>query len=353
MPQTRARLPQGPPPQTPARPPRGIRWWRAPDYAHVGNAIVPVGKPEAVELDPKDIDWDALKRWGQLTGDGADDATIEEMRQWCKRFGAVGYFMTSVTNIELPFAIIMEAREHPPEEEMAWESRSYDRVGGAWFTNSFTHSDPEDLEEWGYSWSGTLSKDSSVGDDYILIYDPTIGGAAPLTPTIEDLAQRLRAPLKRCPPPNTSEFWALYQEPITDILRAGQTLNTLRSKSISTAIPQDVNGRLHILMRGTSLVLNADGQPEMRTASLLNAYALHRVLQPHTVLQCAREDCNRSFVARTATQTFCTPRCENTTSKRSKRQAQQSAAAQRSPGTSVGRRQRPQKTTPAKKRRRQ
>ena len=78
-------------------------------------------------------------------------------------------------------------------------------------------------------------------------------------------------------------------------------------------------------MRGTSLVLNADGQPEMRTASLLNAYALHRVLQPHTVLQCAREDCNRSFVARTATQTFCTPRCENTTNKRSKRQAQQSA----------------------------
>ena len=68
MPQTRARLPQGPPPQTPARPPRGIRWWRAPDYAHVGNAIVPVAKPEAVELDPKDIDWDALKRWGQLTG---------------------------------------------------------------------------------------------------------------------------------------------------------------------------------------------------------------------------------------------------------------------------------------------
>jgi len=349
MPQTRARLPQGPPPQTPARPPRGIRWWRAPDYAHVGNAIVPVGEPEAVELDPKDIDWDALERWGQLKNDGADDATIKEMCQWCRRFGAVGYFMTSVTSIVLPFVIRIEAWEHPPEEEMTLEVRSYYRVGGAWFTDCFTQGNLEDLEAMGYRWSGTLSKDSSIGDDCILIYDPKIGGAAPITPTIEDLAQRLRAPLERCPQPNTSEFWALYQEPITDILSAGQIFNTLRPESISTAAPRDVNGQLHILRQGTSLVLNADGQPEMRTASLLNVYALHRVLQPHTLLQCARDDCNRSFAARTATQKFCTPRCANTTNKRSKRHA----AAQRSPGTSVGRRQRPPKTTPATKRRRQ
>ena len=336
MPKAQVRLPQGEAPPPAPTPARGVRWWRAPDYECVNGSITPVGDPVPVDLDPQTIDWGALMRWGTIPAAQIPDATVEEMCAWCQRHGTVGYFMTSVTAIYLPLGLTFEvghdaheaartthsvtgeASPHAQREELRLESLSYHRVGGAWFADRMTG---DDLDQEGYGFSGALEKDDSIHDH--VRYDPkAYEEQGPLPPTLDDLAARCLVPIERCPPPNTPEFWALYQEPLTDMLQAGRLLSALRPRTTAPA------RRLYQLMRGTSWVLNQAGQPEMRVASLLNAYALTHVLRSHIVKRCACEQCQRPFIGRTPSQKYCTTRCENTVNQQVRRQARASAHAQ-------------------------
>lgn len=312
-------------------PAQGVRWWKAPDYECLGEglerAIIPIGNPKAVHHDPGAIDWRSLMDWSTLQLRDVTDRHAEDMCAWFTQHGAVGYFIGNVSHIEFPLTEVIatypghrraaprargRGRPGPPRvfTRDEWACTSYHRVGGDWFSEQ----EEGDLAEQGYAFGGRLTMAPDVADLF-LQYDPVrYDKEGLLSPSLHDLAARYSVPLSEFRAPDTPDFWALYKEPIADVLNAARLLRQL-------AVPRGTRRTkgLYQLLQGTGWGIDDDDFPEVHIASLVHAYAYDQVMRTHDVVSCARKNCTRPFLKRTLSHRYCSQRCENTANKAERR----------------------------------
>lgn len=307
------------------RPMSGVRWWRAPDYERAGDVIAPVGSPEPVHLDPHGIRWDDLIRWGQTyqihpadrERTPIDDTLADDICEWCRAFGLPGYLLASTQAIYLPDSVEVEPHPTDPADVHLWSSvTTYQRAGARWITDVLCSSLDDD--------TGTAARVERhaipTGDMTHFCLEQDMTSDYVLSTSIDRLAEHLCVPVSECPSPETSAFWAVYHEPIADILRAGRLLGAVKSELADPRRTRPVAG-LYDLMQGTAWAPDARSVPEMRVVSLLNAFAVANVLTEWTPRMCERDDCRSPFMPKTPSQRFCSPRCQSTADKRKQRQS--------------------------------
>ena len=140
---------------------------------------------------------------------------------------------------------------------------AYSRVSGAWFVDRepvlwmpVDEDHPDDWDPDSPDLHARLVRDPSFPNGY-----ERKGELRADTVTIDDLQHRLAVDIFSCPPPDTPAFWALYQEPVEDILQAGRTLVRCQSDSRQKSDTHLISRSIYKLMQGTSLVLHAEGYP--------------------------------------------------------------------------------------------
>jgi len=309
-------------PQPPS-PPLGIRWWRGRNYALTpdGRHIICQGPFRQKELSPRDIDWDTVLGWSRHTSlrpgwtDAPptfvvpDEETRESMLRWCAFHGCPGTLLFQAHTLGGRLGIEVDYDDDPGNGRDVF--LRYRRMGPRWVVESTycerydpdheSDSDPEALagaeldEHW---------QDVTMTDDRQLGHVTTLDATG--------VAQFLTCPVSECPPPQTPQFWAVYREPILELLRASWRLRQWVSQIVAT------DGRAQRAAASmephTGFVLNDDGVPELRVASLFHAFAL-RNRSDLRACPC----CLTGFYPRSPRQIYCTTTCQRRCGKRRER----------------------------------
>lgn len=260
-------------------------------------------------------------RWGALgvhvTGD-----VREEIRAWCVQFGLPGYLLGTTSVIGLPSQV--DEREC---ERTSWEDLerwpTYTRHGAVWVTGStwVPEHEPGDRPHS----SGWLIRDSIPLRDGNAIL-PDDGALDP--GDIDRLRLHMQCPIDACPLPGTTPFWAVYQEPLVDILRAGRVLARVQTEMHIAPTANNYPPSAYALLQSNGWVYAAgDIGPSWTAASLLGAFALSECLQPGLLPRACAAHCGTQFVPQRVDHSYCSRACRERGGKRTRRAAQKSVAA--------------------------